>query len=236
MRAQLMLTCLCDALYGEVGIATVRVLEACGVEVLFPEGQTCCGQPAFNSGDWSVAQEALRRFKEIFDPKIPVVTPSASCAAQLRHGAGLMNGSIGDIQVYELSEYLLDTLEVDVWPLRGGGSSKSKQVALHQSCHGRAIALGDRQRRLLSMIPGVTVVDPPQAEQCCGFGGSFSATHGTISSEIGIEKLRQLEATGCDVVASGDMGCLMHLMALAKRRGSTLRFAHFAELLAEALP
>lgn len=237
MTVQLMLTCLCDALYGEVGVATVRVLEHCGVKVVFPVEQTCCGQPAFNSGDWDAARTVSDRVWSIFDPSIPIVIPSGSCAAMMRHGRGLMNEGrrgVAEGSVYELSEYLLDVIGVERWPLKRGLSRK-RRVALHQSCHGRMIGLGDRQRRLLAMVDGIELVDFDQPEQCCGFGGAFAAHHATVSAGIGLEKLRCLREAGADVVASGDMGCLMSLKTLAAKEGLEFRAVHYAELLAEAI-
>lgn len=234
MTAQLMLTCLCDAFYGEVGIATVAVLEHCGVRVVFPDGQTCCGQPPFNAGDWSMARAIADRNLKTFDAEIPVVIPSASCAAMMRHGVTLLNGETSG-RVYELSEYLLDVVGVDCWPLHGNRLSGKRRIAFHQSCHGRMIGLGVRQRRLLNLMSGVELVDFPEPEQCCGFGGSFAASHPTISEGIGLAKLRCLSESGAKFVASGDMGCLMHLQGLAERHELDLRFVHYAEILAEAI-
>lgn len=238
MTVQLMLTCLCDALYGEVGIATVAVLEHCGVKVLFPEEQTCCGQPPFNSGDWETARTVSKRCLDCFDPEVPIVVPSASCAAMVRHGYSLMavgDGDTSDSRVFELSEYLLDEVGIDRWPLHGNSIAQKRKVAFHQSCHGRMIGLGDRQRRLLALARGVEIVDVGQPEQCCGFGGAFAATHGSISEGIGLAKLRCLSESGAQLVASGDMGCLMHLEGLAKRHELDLRFVHYAQILAEGL-
>lgn len=224
MRVQLMLTCLCDAFYGEVGIATTRVLEAWGYEVEFPEEQTCCGQPALNAGDWSSARSMAEHTRGVFDG--PIVTPSASCAATMRHGYELLG--LAPAPVYELAEFLAGRPMPRLGPVR-------RRVAFHRSCHGRMIGLGDTQERVLASIPGIEIVRIAQADQCCGFGGAFSATHGHIADGIGDEKLRCLLEAGVEEVLSGDMGCLMHLAGLASRRGLTMRFRHYAEILAEAL-
>lgn len=231
MTVQLMLTCLCDAFYGEVGIAAVRVLEHCGLRVAFPEEQTCCGQPAFNAGDWKTASELAIRVGKVFDAGIPIITPSASCAAMLRHGMGQM-GQESMSNVFELAEYLLDELGLDRWPLKPT-TYRKKTVAFHRSCHGRVLGLEDKQIRLLRMIRGIGMAEPEESGQCCGFGGLFSATHGNLSARIGIEKIDRLLELGAEEVVSGDMGCLMHLGNL--RGGKAVPFRHYVQLLAECV-
>lgn len=229
MTVQLMLTCLCDAFYGEVGIAAAIVLEHCGLKVNFPEDQTCCGQPAFNAGDWESARKLAARMAETFDPNLPIVTVSASCAAMLRHGTHQM-GLNFEGQVFELSEFLLDQVGVEQWPLKPR-TYRRRRVAFHRSCHGRALGLEDKQIRLLRMIRGLDVLEPSEHDQCCGFGGLFSATHSTLSARIGKEKLEHLSELDADEVVSGDMGCVMHLANLLT--GPTLRFRHYVQVLAE---
>lgn len=273
-----MLTCLCDAFYGEAGIATVQVLEHCGVEVIFPKDQTCCGQPAFNSGDWGAAQKLASRVREIFDPMIPIVVPSASCAAMLRHGAGLMESAewgvrraetgtgivdcgLGIVdcehkqtqtnpnqsqqltaipshsqqQVYELSEFLLDVLKINQWPVRGNSAPNQRKIIFHQSCHGRMIGLGDKQKKLLQLVPGLEILEPEFPEQCCGFGGMFSVKQPHLSESIGLQKLSTFRSLGNVEIVSGDMGCLMHLQTLATAQNEPLKVKHYAQILADAL-
>ena len=244
MTVQLMLTCLCDAFYGEVGIATVRVLDHAGCTVEFPKGQTCCGQPPFNAGDWDEARKIATRWKEVFgqsgirDPKSEiVVTPSSSCAAMVREGYGLLFGEGPHPAVYELGEFLVRHLKIESWPIGyTPGSLRHRRVAYHRACHGRGLGLRDEQERLLSSIPGIELLPIQNEEQCCGFGGAFSVNHPTVSAGIGTEKLRTVIATGAKTLVSGDMGCLMHLQGLIKREGLDLDVRHFAELLAEAIP
>jgi L-lactate dehydrogenase complex protein LldE len=253
MKVQLMLTCLCDAFYGEAGIATVQVLEHCGVEVVFPKDQTCCGQPAFNSGDWESARKLTARVWEIFDPKLPIIVPSASCAAMLRHGAGLISsagcgaGSADDFQpfpaisstprqeVYELSEFLLDFLQISKWPNRGTANLTKKKIIFHQSCHGRMIGLGDRQKRLLQLVPNLEIFEPEFPEQCCGFGGMFAAKQPHLSESIGNQKLSTFRNLGDYEIVSGDLGCLMHLQTLAAAQNERIRVKHYAQILADAI-
>lgn len=227
-----MLTCLCDGFYGEVGIATVRVLEHAGYKVEFPPEQTCCGQPPFNAGDWSAARPIVMRCAGIFEGEVPVVTPSASCAAMVRHGYGMLMAK-SPFRCFELCEFLTRVAGITAWPCRG---LSRRKVAFHRSCHGRVLDLGTIQRDLVASIPGIDLVDLAEEEQCCGFGGAFSATHPTISSGIGMAKLENILATGATEIVGGDMGCLMHLDGLIRRNDLPLRVRHVAEILAEAIP
>jgi L-lactate dehydrogenase complex protein LldE len=136
---------------------------------------------------------------------------------------------------YELSEFLLDHCGIQSWPLRGNRVGINRTVALHRACHGRILNLGDRQERLLQMVPGVRLAAFEQPDQCCGFGGAFSVGHPAVSSGIGREKLRCVLEAGVDTLVSGDMGCLMHLQGLIEADRLPLRTAHYAQVLAEAL-
>ncbi len=233
MRVQLFLTCLCDAFYGEVGIAATRVLEHAGCRVEFPEGQTCCGQPPFNAGDWNAARPVAQRLFEVFEPGVAIVTPSASCAAMLRHGNPMLG--LPEVPVYELATFLIEHLGLDRWPLAGNRVSWRRRAAYHRACHGRTLGLGDTVERLLSLVKGLELVPFEQADQCCGFGGAFSVGHPTVSAGIGTEKLRCLLDAGIGTVLSGDMGCLMHLQGLIERARFPLQTRHYAQVLAEAL-
>lgn len=230
-----MVTCLVDAFYGEVGIATVRVLEAAGFAVEFPEDQTCCGQPPFNAGDWESARRIGRHCASVFAAlDEAIVTPSASCAAMTREGYPML-GHPDWARAWELSELLLDVARVDRWPPNGVSRARPRRIVYHRSCHGRAIGLDDRPERLLRMVPGIEIVPIVDPEQCCGFGGAFAASHPTISGRIGLEKLRAVREAGVDELVSGDMGCLMHLRGLIDRQRLPLRTRHYAQVLAEAI-
>lgn len=229
-----MLTCLCDAFYGEVGIATVKVLEYFDCEVAFDNRQTCCGQPPFNAGDWDASRSIADHWLSVFgECKAPIVTPSASCAAMIRHGLHAILPETDPPAVYELSEFLIDVLSVTDWPTQS--VVRPLKLAYHRACHGRPLGLGDQQLALLRMIPGCEVIEVRDSEQCCGFGGAFSVSHGSISSGIGKEKLEAISETGASLFVSGDMGCLMHLNGLAKQMGTPIAGKHFVEILAEAL-
>lgn len=233
MRVRLMLTCLCDAFYGEVGIATARVLEHAGCEVEFVEAQTCCGQPPFNAGDWPAARSVASRCSSLLEGELAVVTPSSSCAAMLRHGYPMLGVSVP--KVFELSEFLLDELGLERWPLEGNRVTWKRAVAFHRACHGRMLHLGDRQERLLSLVGGLRFEPFEQGDQCCGFGGAFSVGHPTISTGIGLEKLRCILESGVDTIVSGDMGCLMQLQGLIDRERLPLKTRHYVQILAEEL-
>ena len=238
MTVRLMLTCLCDAFYGEVGIATVRVLEHAGCKVEFPDSQTCCGQPPFNSGDWEAARKIAAHWKEAFRGQdTPIVTPSSSCAAMIRDGYHLLFPGEVLPPVFELSEFLVKELKVDAWPRSySPGTLSIRRIAYHRACHGRGIGLTDEQERLLGLVPGIELHLLDQSEQCCGFGGAFSVGLPTVSTGIGMEKLKHVAETGARTLVSGDMGCLMHLRGLVEKQKLGLETKHFAEILADAKP
>jgi L-lactate dehydrogenase complex protein LldE len=200
----------------------------------FDAQQSCCGQPAFNAGDWGAALPVARRTVKLFgldqEDGDPVVVPSASCAAMLRHGYAQLGVAFPG-RLYELCELVHDVVGRTSW----GGKVRPRRVGFHRACHGRMMGLGCQQEALLGSIAGVELVEFGSPEQCCGFGGAFSMTHGKVSEGIGLEKLRQLELAGVEQVVSGDMGCLMHLQGLASRQKMDLRFAHIAQVMAEAL-
>jgi L-lactate dehydrogenase complex protein LldE len=237
-RVQLMATCLCDAFYDDVAAATVEVLEHAGVEVAFPEGQTCCGQPAFNGGDWPASRRVVRHTVRTFAGEDPVVVPSGSCAAMLFHGAVLEFEREPDApavealgrRTWELADYLVNGLGVRTWPGR-----YPARVAFHRSCHSRGTDSVAAALALLRSIAGVEVVEFGEAEQCCGFGGTFAVTFPHLSGAMGQLKLDHVRAAQPDVYVSGDMSCMMHLGGLAAREGRPIRTLHLAQLLRDAL-
>lgn len=226
MKVQLLLTCLCDTLYGEVGIATVRALEHVGCEVVFPIGQTCCGQPAYNAGDWKAAKVMMSRTSACFDPDVPVVTPSASCAATLRHASEKLEVEVP--QCWELFEFLDEFFPEAVFP-----AGKIRTAAYHPACHGRG--LQGRFGRPPSQITWIEWLPLANPEQCCGFGGAFAAHHAGVSAGIGDAKLTAVSDAGARTLIGTDMGCLMHLKGLADRQKLGLRILHAAEALTEGL-
>ncbi|MFG2292732.1 (Fe-S)-binding protein [Streptomyces sp. NPDC048603] len=243
MRVALFVTCVNDALYPGTGIAVVRLLARLGVDVDFPEAQSCCGQPQYNTGYRHQAEPLLRRTAAAFAEYSHVVTPSGSCAAMLREhyprmGAkaaaegrgGALAALAADLapRVYELTEFLVDVLGVtDV------GAYFPHTVTYHPSCHGlRGLGLGDRPRRLLAAVKGLELVELPGAEECCGFGGTFAVKNPDVSAAMAADKLRNATATGASVLCGADNSCLAHLDGTLRRAGSPLRALHLAEILA----
>jgi L-lactate dehydrogenase complex protein LldE len=226
----LFITCLADTLAPEVGRATVRVLERAGLEVEFPREQTCCGQMHFNAGHLDEARALARRFVDLFDGYEAIVAPSGSCAAHVRtHVSRLVpedRGVPGRTQ--ELSEFLLERIgPVDL------GSSFRGSLAYHPTCHSlRLLRLGAGPLSLLRAVPGAEVVELPDAEECCGFGGTFAVTNAEVSTAMLDAKLECVVASGADNVCACDASCLMHIGGGLRRRGSHVRAVHLAEVLA----
>jgi L-lactate dehydrogenase complex protein LldE len=237
-RVQFMATCLCDAFYDDVARAAIEVLEYLGCEVAFPEDQTCCGQPAFNGGDWAASRAVVRHVLRTFAGDDPIVVPSGSCAAMLFHGAPLAFEHEADLpavqrlaeRTWEFSDYIVNGLGVTTWP-----GCYPARVAYHRSCHTRGTPSTESVRTLLTAIAGVEVVPFGEYEQCCGFGGTFSVTYPNTSEGMGLLKLDHVLAARPDVLVSGDMGCMMHLNGLATRHDYTLKPRHIAQILRDAL-
>jgi len=237
-RVQLMATCLCDAFYDDVARATVEVLEYLGCTVEFPEAQTCCGQPAFNAGDWSASRKVVRHAVRAFSGDVPVIVPSGSCAAMLLHGAPLEFENDHDLpavralgrRTWELADFIVHALGVHSWPGR-----YEARAAFHRACHARGTRSSEAIETLLGSIAGLTLLSVADGEQCCGFGGTFAVSFPNVSSGMGTLKLEHVRATQPDVVVSGDMSCLMHLGGLAGKQGAPIVGLHFVQLLRDAL-
>jgi L-lactate dehydrogenase complex protein LldE len=237
-RVALFVTCLVDLLYPEVGEATVALLEDQGVRVDFPQGQTCCGQPPFNSGFHEAARRMARTLLDAFSDAEAVVTPSGSCAAMVRvHYPRLFHGTRDEaraqalsLKTYELSEFLVDVLEVG--SLAG---SYPARVTYHDACHGlRELGLRGQGRTLLEGIEGLQLVEMARPDACCGFGGTFSVRLPEMATAMVDDKLAQASATEADVIVTGDVGCLMHMSGRLSRTGSQIRAMHLAPLLAQS--
>jgi Fe-S oxidoreductase len=239
VRVALQVTCLNDALFPDTGKAVVTLLRRLGVEVEFPESQTCCGQPMVNTGYLDEAVSAVRSFVDAFESYDAVVTPSGSCAGSARHQQRIVAKRTGDTRlqarvasleprVFELSEFLVDVLGVtDV------GASFPHRVTYHPTCHSlRALGVGDRPYRLLEAVHGITLVDLPAADQCCGFGGTFAVKNADTSIAMGSDKARHVRETGAEVLVAGDNSCLMHVGGLLTRQRAGVRTMHLAEVLA----
>lgn len=234
----LFVTCVVDQLAPDVGVAAVRLLEAAGVRVEFPTGQTCCGQPASNAGEPEAAARLARHMIEVFAPYDAVVAPSGSCAAMVHHNyERLLTGSDRErarrltAKTFELCQYLVG--ELGVTDL---GARLDATVTVHDACHGlRNLGLGEAPRELLTAA-GATLAPLADSETCCGFGGAFSVEYGDIAAALADDKLSHASATGADFLVSGDVACLLHLEGRRRRTGTGPRPIHIAELLARGLP
>jgi L-lactate dehydrogenase complex protein LldE len=223
VRVGLFVTCLGDTLFPSAGQAVVRLLDRLGVEVEFPEEQTCCGQMHLNSGYADEGRTLARRFAAVFGGYEAVVTPSASCAGMIREQLGA-----DAPPVYELSEYLVDVLGVD-----DVGAYYPHRVAYHPTCHSlRALRVGDRPSRLLSRVRGMELVELPDALECCGFGGTFAVKNADVSTAMLSDKVRNVLDTHAEVVCAVDSSCLMQIGGGLSRGRTGVRTAHLAEILA----
>jgi L-lactate dehydrogenase complex protein LldE len=239
MRVALMATCINDALFPDTAKAVVRVLRRLGVEVDFPERQTCCSQPMVNTGYLDEAVPVVRTFVDAFAGYDAVVAPSGSCAGCARHQHGIVARRSGDPglveavaqvspRVFELSEFLVDVLGVtDV------GASFPHRVTYHPTCHSlRMLGVGDRPLQLLRAVRGIDLVELPAAAECCGFGGTFAVKNLDTSLAMGSDKARRVLDTGAEVLVAGDNSCLMHIGGLLSRQRAGVRVLHLAEVLA----
>ncbi|MCG8618263.1 MAG: (Fe-S)-binding protein [Desulfobacterales bacterium] len=238
----LFIQCLVDSLYPEAGEAMVRLFHRLGIDVTCPDDQTCCGQPAFNSGYWTEAGAAARRFIEIFEGcDTPIVCPSGSCVDMVRnHYPDLFRDDpewldrarrIG-ARTFEFTEYLVDVLGVtDV------GAAFEGSVTYHDSCHlNRAIGVSRQPRVLIEHVKGCRLVEMKDADRCCGFGGTFSVNYPEISTAMVDEKVDNILASGADVVVGCDISCLMNIQGRISRRNLDLEVMHITQLLAGTGP
>ncbi|MCL6454306.1 MAG: (Fe-S)-binding protein [Alicyclobacillus sp.] len=240
MKASLFVTCLVDQFFPQVGEAMVRILDRCGVTVDFPPEQTCCGQPAFNSGYTDEAREVARTLLRAFAESDVVVSPSGSCAGMIRHWyADLFaddpalreQAEAVAAKTFEFSQFLVRLLNrPDL------GAYFPHRVTFHPSCHGsRLLGVRDEPLQLLRAVRGLELVDLPYAEDCCGFGGTFAVKMGGISGAMVTEKVEHVCATGAEVLVGTDMGCLMNIGGRLRKLGQPVRVLHLAELLWEGM-
>jgi len=233
----LFFTCLADAFSPGVCFAAVEVLERFGAKVRVPLGQTCCGQPAFNSGNRMEARAMARKFLRAFPEDGYIVSPSGSCAAMVKHGypvlfrdepQTLSRARAVAERIFELSQFLVDVLGVT-----DPKSSFAGKVTYHDSCHlRRGLGVVEAPRTLLRAIPGVEFVEMEESDRCCGFGGIFSVKHPQISCKMTERKIERVLATGAAFVTSGDLGCLMSISGMISRNGYPVKAVHLAEILA----
>ena len=239
MRVALFVTCLADTLFPDVGKATVRLLERLGQQVEFPQAQTCCGQMHVNTGYLRDALPLVRRYAEVLGGYEAIVVPSGSCTGSVRHQHAMVARHYGDedlarraeavaSRTFELSEVLTDGLG-----LEDVGAYYPHRVTYHPTCHSlRLLRLGDRPLRLLRQVAGLDLVELPDAEVCCGFGGTFAVKNADVSTAMLADKMRSVLATRAEVCTAGDSSCLMHIGGGLSRLNAGTRTVHLAEILA----
>lgn len=239
IKASLFVTCIIDQLYPQAGVSAVNVLRRLGVEVDFPMDQTCCGQPLYNAGFAKQSRKLAKRVLESFKESEYVVVPSGSCAAMMkvffpdlfRDDPTLSNQAEALAgKVYEFSQFLNDVVGVDQ-----AVGSQAGTVTYHPSCHLlREMDVKDQPLAVLGRVQGLRVEELPNAETCCGFGGSFAIKFPHISEGMLGDKISNIEATGAESVVSCDMGCLMNIEGALTRKGSSIKVRHLAEILDQA--
>ncbi|PPE70413.1 (Fe-S)-binding protein [Caldimonas thermodepolymerans] len=237
MKVGFFITCLVDLMRPRIGLAAIRLIESAGFEVEVPMAQTCCGQPAYNSGDRATAQALARKLLDEFERYDYVVMPSGSCGGMVRTHYHELLADDPELsyryarlqpKVYELTQFLVEVAGVTDVPGRYDG-----EVTYHDSCAGlRELGIKQQPRALLQHT-GAKLKEMAQCEQCCGFGGTFSVKYGDISAAIADEKCEHIAASGTGAVVLGDLGCMLHLEGRLRRRGdTTTRVIHIAEILA----
>ncbi|MCB1843580.1 MAG: (Fe-S)-binding protein, partial [Halioglobus sp.] len=236
----LFVTCLADLFRPAVGFASLELLEKAGYDVSVPVAQTCCGQPAYNSGDYKAARSLAMQVIDLLEPADYVVVPSGSCAGMLSHHyPRLLEGDWHDralalaAKTFELTTFLHEIARLSATQ-RGRSSPGDAAIAYHDSCAGlRELDIRDQPRTLLHAMCNIQPLELPQRDVCCGFGGTFCAKMPGISAKMADDKLDQAVATGADTLVGGDLGCLLHLAGRAKRRGLNLKLRHVAEILVQ---
>ncbi|ANY75722.1 (Fe-S)-binding protein [Paenibacillus ihbetae] len=239
MKISLFVTCLSDALFPRAAESMTRLLAKYGVKLEFPEIQTCCGQPAFNSGYWDDARTSARTILDAFEDSDFVVAPSGSCTYMIHHYSELFKGDAEYLEkakalqskAYEFSQFL-----VDVMGITDVGAYFPHKVTYHPSCHGsRLLGIKDEPIRLLNGVKGLELVPLPYAEDCCGFGGTFAVKMADISGAMVTEKSDHVLETEAEVLVGLDMACLLNIAGNLRHRGEKVRVMHLAELLYEGV-
>jgi L-lactate dehydrogenase complex protein LldE len=242
MRVGLFIPCYVDQFYPQVGIATLRLLEKFGCEVVYPPGQTCCGQPMANSGFGHLTQGCDDLFIKNFSSFDYIVAPSGSCVLHIKehlHGAAGAGDAAAAIRgkIYELVEFLTDVLKVEQLD-----AAFPHKVGLHQSCHGqRGLKLAQmselmappfsKPEKLLKLVKGIELVGLDRKDECCGFGGTFCVTEEAVSVKMGKDRVADHLHHGAEYITAADMSCLMHLEGILRRQKSQVQVRHIAEIL-----
>ena len=239
MRIALFVTCLADTLFPDVGKSTTVLLERLGHRVEFPQAQTCCGQMHVNTGYQREALPLIRRYVDTFEPYDVIVAPSGSCVGSIRHQHAMVARRLGDPglarraealagRTFELSQLLIDVLQVE-----DVGAYYPHRVTYHPTCHSlRLLRVGDRPLRLLRQVAGLDLVELPDADVCCGFGGTFALKNSDTSTAMLADKMRNVLGTRAEVCTAGDSSCLMHIGGGLSRLRAGVATVHLAEILA----
>ena len=244
MKIGLFVPCYVDALYPEVGVSTYRLLKSLGLDVEYPEKQTCCGQPMGNAGFEQKAEPLAKKFDVLFAGYDYVVAPSASCAAYVRcFHPNLLKGHSCDAasKTMDIVEFLHDVIKVERLDAKF-----PYKVSVHNSCHGvRELGLSSPSERnvpkfnkiidLLKLVKDIEIVEPERPDECCGFGGMFAIEEQAVSRRMGIDKVQRHIATGAQYVTGPDSSCLMHMQGIAKKEQLPIQFIHVAQILAAGL-
>lgn len=241
-RVSLFVTCIMDLIYPESGLSVVEVLEHLGVEVEFPEAQTCCGQPAFNAGYRADAAAVAKQFLRAFDHSEVIVTASGSCAAMVRHEyltlfaddpEWLPRAERAAAKTWEITEFLVDGLGISDL---GARLPEKHTFTFHDSCHGlRMLGLGQQARELISHVENAELVEMQEHDVCCGFGGLFSVKMSEISGAMLDKKMKHIKDSPAETVLLGDASCMMHINGGLSREGSPKRAKHLIDVLAEGV-
>jgi L-lactate dehydrogenase complex protein LldE len=240
-RVSLFVTCIADVFYAQTGLSVVRLLDHLGVDVDFPPGQTCCGQPAFNTGYWREARRVARQFLKAFQDSEVIVAPSGSCVAMVRHEyprlfegqAELAQAEQIAAKTWEFTEYIVEGLGITDLGL---SFPQPRTFAFHDSCHGlRLLGLGQAGRTLLDNVKNATLHPLEEHDECCGFGGTFSVKMADVSGAMLHRKLDHINACPADTIVLGDLSCMAHINGGLSRQGSPKRARHIADVLAEGL-
>ncbi|MFC5370000.1 (Fe-S)-binding protein [Arcanobacterium bovis] len=244
MKVALFATCIADSMFPQAPQATMRLLERLGITVDFPQSQACCGQMHINTGYYPEAMPLIKNHVDTFSPVLDgewdaIVVPSGSCTGSIRHQQEMVAKAEGfdglartaaeiASKTYELSEFLVDVLgKTDV------GAYFPHRVTYHPTCHSLRVArVGDRPYQLLREVQGIDLVDLPEAESCCGFGGTFSLKNAETSASMLADKMTNIKSTGAEVLVAGDYSCLMHIAGGLARNRAGVRAMHLAEVLA----
>ncbi|MCP4830564.1 MAG: (Fe-S)-binding protein [Proteobacteria bacterium] len=243
MTVALFVPCYLDQFYPDVPIATLELLERLGVEVVYPEGQTCCGQPMANTGCNAETEPVAKRFVEMFADYETIVCPSGSCTAMVRQHYGDYFSEDDPAynhvreRTFDLCEYLFDELKVTELDVQF-----PHRVSLHKSCHGlRELRMGacsesmtprvDKVKSILDMVGGIEWCEPERSDECCGFGGTFAVNEPDVSASMGRDRIEDHIRSGSEVLASADMSCLMHLQGLIRREKRPIQVMHVAQIL-----